>query len=95
MFDICSICLEKNSDQRLICGHCFHGECIDKWLEEQSTCPNCRKLVHSDIQFEEGCKPEIITKDLVSKIILVIVAMTKPCKIVVKENGSISIEDQY
>ena len=31
----CSICLEKTPDKKLIaCGHVFHKECINKWLDE-------------------------------------------------------------
>jgi len=45
----CSICLEP-CDQcvELQCGHCFHIDCINSWLEEQmpmATCPNCRAQV--------------------------------------------------
>ncbi|EPS57435.1 hypothetical protein M569_17383, partial [Genlisea aurea] len=43
----CSICLEgysKNSEvvSELKCGHCFHGDCIVKWLENRRSCPECR-----------------------------------------------------
>ncbi|KAF3327895.1 E3 ubiquitin-protein ligase RING1-like protein [Carex littledalei] len=46
----CSICLEKlfnkeNKDavmKETPCGHRYHGECIDKWLETHSSCPLCR-----------------------------------------------------
>ena len=46
----CSICQEtiKVGDQfrRLPCGvtinHCFHKDCIDPWLRQNNTCPNCR-----------------------------------------------------
>lgn len=46
----CSICQEdiKEGDQfkRLPCSdtvnHCFHTQCIDPWLKQQKTCPNCR-----------------------------------------------------
>lgn len=46
----CSICQEtiKNGDtfRRLPCSetvnHCFHQNCIDPWLERNTTCPNCR-----------------------------------------------------
>ncbi len=44
---VCSICLEEikqNSKCKKIpgCGHQFHAKCIDTWLEESKTCPNCR-----------------------------------------------------
>tara|TARA_B100000519_G_scaffold199711_1_gene211484 strand:- start:532 stop:984 length:453 start_codon:yes stop_codon:yes gene_type:complete len=48
--DDCTICQDKikKGDQfrRLPCGvtvnHCFHKDCIDPWLKNNSTCPNCR-----------------------------------------------------
>jgi hypothetical protein len=42
----CSICIEElNECIMLDCGHKFHTECMNKWLEEQApaaTCPMCR-----------------------------------------------------
>ena len=29
----------------LICNHTFHTSCINKWLENNNTCPNCRTIV--------------------------------------------------
>lgn len=48
--NICSICLESNSNgdkssERLECGHHFHKECIDPWLRSNNTCPLCRLKV--------------------------------------------------
>ena len=44
--NFCSICqdsINKNSICRKItCGHIFHYECIDKWLETNRKCPTCR-----------------------------------------------------
>ena len=39
--DICSICLEKNTDYTTNCNHLFHKKCIDKW-KHHNTCPYCR-----------------------------------------------------
>ncbi|XP_031278751.1 NEP1-interacting protein 1-like [Pistacia vera] len=46
----CSICLqdflEGDSARKLPnCGHCFHLECIDKWVTRNGTCPVCRESV--------------------------------------------------
>ena len=41
---ICSICLELNNDSVMLpCYHCFHEECIGKWLMKKSVnCPMCK-----------------------------------------------------
>lgn len=48
----CSICLsEFNSDTcdidnniyMISCKHCFHGKCINNWLNKKTNCPLCRK----------------------------------------------------
>ena len=45
----CTICLENISiDQwcrETMCSHKFHVCCIDKWLKNNNTCPNCRTKV--------------------------------------------------
>ncbi|KAF8020737.1 hypothetical protein BT93_G1238 [Corymbia citriodora subsp. variegata] len=47
----CSICLVDYEGEHLVsklhrCGHVFHMDCIERWLERsQFTCPLCRKLV--------------------------------------------------
>eukprot|EP00227_Mantoniella_beaufortii_P000398 CAMPEP_0197606370 /NCGR_PEP_ID=MMETSP1326-20131121/44909_1 /TAXON_ID=1155430 /ORGANISM="Genus nov. species nov., Strain RCC2288" /LENGTH=748 /DNA_ID=CAMNT_0043174275 /DNA_START=271 /DNA_END=2514 /DNA_ORIENTATION=- len=43
----CSVCIEGFEDgDRLrmlpACAHVFHRECIDEWLAQHTTCPNCR-----------------------------------------------------
>jgi SUMO ligase MMS21 Smc5/6 complex component len=45
--DVCPICL-SNKDKNIIkldCGHLFHMECIDNWLDVQQTCPICRRQI--------------------------------------------------
>lgn len=50
----CSICLTPINEDTLIdqekpkilhCGHVFHTECIDEWLEIKSDCAYCRAVV--------------------------------------------------
>lgn len=42
----CIICMEGFSEnemvKQLICGHIFHGDCIDHWLSQQKNCPFCK-----------------------------------------------------
>mmetsp|Transcript_58728 Transcript_58728/g.139944 ORF Transcript_58728/g.139944 Transcript_58728/m.139944 type:complete len:116 (-) Transcript_58728:47-394(-) len=41
----CSICLNTASAsmmRRLPCSHCFHEECLLRWLQSGQMCPNCR-----------------------------------------------------
>lgn len=46
----CSICKNNSIASRdeiaaTKCGHCFHKDCIARWLSENSYCPSCRKPV--------------------------------------------------
>ena len=47
--DKCSICLEEfvfdddNVVETTNCNHCFHEECIKRWLRIRTTCPNCQQ----------------------------------------------------
>ena len=43
----CSICRDTYSEQTItrkinMCGHYFHCGCLDTWLLNNDTCPNCR-----------------------------------------------------
>jgi len=31
---------------KLACGHCFHIFCINKWIQEKNTCPNCIREIN-------------------------------------------------
>lgn len=41
----CAVCIEElqSTEQyrELPCGHQFHSDCIDPWLEQSVTCPMC------------------------------------------------------
>lgn len=45
--DTCAICLNNDETQWMItpCKHSFHSECLKLWLENNKTCPNCRKEI--------------------------------------------------
>nr|XP_043611537.1 RING-H2 finger protein ATL74-like [Erigeron canadensis] len=44
----CTICLGEFANGEKIrvlpeCNHEFHVKCVDKWLKEHTSCPNCRR----------------------------------------------------
>lgn len=43
----CSICLDDinngESIRKLDCGHVFHTNCVEQWINTYSTCPYCRQ----------------------------------------------------
>ncbi|XP_042492638.1 E3 ubiquitin-protein ligase ATL42-like [Macadamia integrifolia] len=46
----CAVCLSKFEDIEILrlvpkCKHAFHIECVDRWLENHSSCPLCRHKV--------------------------------------------------
>ncbi|MCD7452744.1 hypothetical protein HAX54_018046 [Datura stramonium] len=47
--EACAICLFDYQDEDTIgtlqCGHEFHAECINKWLQRNTSCPFCRAPV--------------------------------------------------
>ena len=53
----CSICLEliiEGADQlgnqlatTLLCDHCFHSQCINRWFSQKQNCPLCRQKTHN------------------------------------------------
>ena len=49
----CSICLDQIQEGQLdsvleVCNHRFHRACLDPWMENHSTCPNCRGPIRND-----------------------------------------------
>ncbi len=48
----CSVCLDVLDTSCYIlrnCGHIFHRQCISQWLEEEASCPVCKKFTSEDL----------------------------------------------
>nr|GMD71729.1 E3 ubiquitin-protein ligase ATL6-like [Ipomoea batatas] len=58
----CAVCLNgicggERCRKLSACGHCFHVDCVDAWLQSHSTCPLCRAQVSDHVfrrEFEGG-----------------------------------------
>lgn len=49
----CYICQQNAKHNEIwrvirLCGHCFHQQCIDKWICRNSTCPVCRSSIRNE-----------------------------------------------
>ena len=56
--EMCTICranMEENTIIKKIkkCNHCFHQNCLDNWLKNHTTCPNCRQDIRLNETDEE------------------------------------------
>ncbi|XP_042897435.1 E3 ubiquitin-protein ligase AMFR [Parasteatoda tepidariorum] len=47
--DACAICWDHlDLARKLPCGHLFHNACLRSWLEQDTSCPTCRKALSDD-----------------------------------------------
>ncbi|EGG22635.1 putative ubiquitin-protein ligase [Cavenderia fasciculata] len=52
--DDCAICRDRmDTAKKLPCGHIFHHSCLRSWLEQQTSCPTCRRSL-IELQNETG-----------------------------------------
>lgn len=49
--DVCSICIESYQSREMTltlpCNHKYHSTCILSWLENDLSCPMCRRSIHT------------------------------------------------
>lgn len=49
----CAVCFELMTSTSIIlhlpCGHAYHDTCLNKWLKNSKSCPDCRKSVKSEL----------------------------------------------
>ena len=55
----CSVCLSTIVEEAMVkllpnCKHTFHVECIDRWLNSNTTCPICRTLAEPMVKPEDS-----------------------------------------
>ena len=43
--DTCGICLDEVVVSRTDCNHKFCKDCMNKWLRQSTTCPQCRRIL--------------------------------------------------
>ena len=80
---ICLICFEKlvvKKTQILYCGHEFHHDCIERWIEESSTCPSCRSITDHHITLDESLSPSDITRDFMAQLTYGMMNLPQPPK---------------
>ncbi|XP_054709859.1 E3 ubiquitin-protein ligase AMFR-like [Uloborus diversus] len=48
--DACAICWDHlDLARKLPCGHLFHNSCLRSWLEQDTSCPTCRKALSDSV----------------------------------------------
>jgi hypothetical protein len=78
----CSICNEPLTDAVAfkLCKHPFHKECIDEWLKNHTTCPNCRKDYKKQIKFDKNMESTDIFKGKHFQRVLWITISNQSCR---------------
>jgi hypothetical protein len=64
----CAVCIEDLAEddtyRRLPCGHFFHPQCVDPWLENNVTCPMCNvSLIESSDELDLRAAKETVARN--------------------------------
>lgn len=64
----CSVCIEELTEddtyRSLPCGHYFHPDCIDPWLEQNVTCPMCNvSLIKTSNELDLRAAKEMVERN--------------------------------
>jgi autocrine motility factor receptor len=52
--DKCAVCWEKlEKARRLPCSHVFHHHCLRSWLEQDTSCPTCRRSLQDEKEMSQ------------------------------------------
>jgi len=74
----CSICLNPvrytRRSKQLDCGHLYHKECIDRWMEFGNTCPMCRSHVNPKykvtITVENMATGNVTVEEIITELLI-------------------------
>lgn len=54
MTDKCAVCWENlEKARRLPCSHVFHHHCLRSWLEQDTSCPTCRRSLQDEKEMSQ------------------------------------------
>mmetsp|Transcript_779 Transcript_779/g.1580 ORF Transcript_779/g.1580 Transcript_779/m.1580 type:complete len:116 (+) Transcript_779:2218-2565(+) len=72
--DSCPICLlqyqEREKIRILPCGHTYHPKCIDLWLSEHTSCPQCRRSVLPSGKYGDNKEDDIVLEERIHNRIM-------------------------
>jgi hypothetical protein len=61
----CTVCLDRETDITLQCGHHFCEKCISAWTVKEDTCPMCREIIK-----EKYVEAKSLTQKEIAKLVV-------------------------
>ncbi|KAK4366879.1 hypothetical protein RND71_014759 [Anisodus tanguticus] len=92
----CVICLSEFGVGEKVkilpkCNHCFHVQCIDKWLNSHSSCPTCRRCLIETCQTIVNGDSSISTTTIVNPQVASDTSSSAPVQeVIVRIEGVVS-----